>query len=113
MLASSTVQFKKYCIKHVTVSFHVEMVKENHYIMWMIIFSLGHSRSFKTYNKYTKILNSEKFSYQRFINGLFQTLGPYKSMNEHNIQITISNKTSELKQVLHTHSNDRLYKTRL
>ena len=31
---------------------------------------------------------------------LFQTLGPYKSMNEHNIKIIVSNKVSELKQVL-------------
>ena len=34
-------------------------------------------------------------------------------MNEHNIKIKISNKISELKQMLHTHSKDRLDKTRL
>ena len=34
-------------------------------------------------------------------------------MTEHNIQIKISNKISELKQVLHTHSKDRLYKIKL
>ena len=37
---------------------------------------------------------------------LLQTLGPYKSMNEHNIKIKDGNKISELKQVLHTHSKD-------
>ena len=40
---------------------------------------------------------------------LFQTLGPYKIMNEHNIKIKIR----ELKQVLHTHSKDILYKIRM
>ena len=45
---------------------------------------------------------------------LFQTLVPYKSMNEHNIQLYKSALIiSKLKQVVHTHSKDRLYNTRL
>ena len=59
------------------------------------------------------VLAFPHFSFRNNI-WLFQTLGPYKSMDEHNIKVYKSAlKIKKLNQLLYTHSKDRLYNTGL